>query len=144
MKTKTFLLMWLFIGTGMTQLSAQEEGVIFDTFIVTLRPGVTMDQYLDFLKTRYVSEYNKNFPGSKLTIGSPDSWRKKNQYSFFYTFESNKEYNKYYTNGLERSDICKAAWQKMESVNQEVNKYISDSKRVETEWEKWMDELIVK
>jgi hypothetical protein len=144
MKTKAFLLMWLFIGTGMTQLSAQEDGVLFDTFIVTLRPGVTMDQYLDFLKTRYVSEYNKNFPGSKLTIGSPDSWRKKNQYSFFYTFESNKEFNKYYTNGLERSDVCKAAWQKMESVKQEVSKYISDSKQVETEWEKWMDELIVK
>jgi len=114
---------------------------MFNTFIVTLRPGVTMDQYLDFLKTRYASEYNKNFPGSKLIIGSPDSWRKKNQYSFFYTFESEKEYQKYYINdGKDMSDECKAGWEKMKSIKQEVSEYILDSKRVEVEWEKWMED----
>lgn len=144
MKTKVFLLFCFSIGIGITQISAQ-GGVMFDTFIVTLRPGVTMDQYLDFLKTRYVSEYNKNFPGSKLKLGSPDSWRKKNQYSFFYTFESDKEHHKYYiNNGKDMTDECKAAWEKMESVKQEVSKYILDSKRVESEWEMWMDEVIIK
>lgn len=145
MKTKAFLLLCLIIGIGMTQLSAQKsDKVVFDTYIVTLRPGATMDQYVDFLKTNYVSEYDKNFPGSRLTIGSPDSWMKKNQYSFFYTYESNKEYYKYYPNGTEMSAECKAAWEKMKSVKQEESKYILDSKRVETELEKWMDEVIVK
>jgi len=140
MKTKAFLLLCLFISIGITQLSAQ-GGVMFNTFIVTLRPGVTMDQYLNFLKTRYASEYNKNFPGSKLIIGSPDSWRKKNQYSFFYTFESEKEYQKYYINdGKDMSDECKAGWEKMKSIKQEVSEYILDSKRVEVEWEKWMED----
>ena len=144
MKTKAVFLLCLSIGIGTTQLSAQ-GGIMFDTFIVTLRPGVTMDQYLDFLKTRYVSEYNKNFPGSKLTIGSPDSWKRKNQYSFFYTYESDKDYSKYYINeGKDMSDECKAGWEKMESVKQEANKYILDRKRVETEWEKWMDDVIAK
>ncbi len=144
MKTKAFVLFCLSLGIGITQLSAQ-GGIIFDTFIVTLRQGVTMEQYLDFLKTRYVSEYNKNFPGSKLTIGSPDSWRKKNQYSFFYTFESDKEYSKYYkNNGKDVSDECKAGWEKMKSLNEEENKYIMDKRRIELEWERWMDEIIVK
>jgi hypothetical protein len=149
MKTKTFLSLSFLLGITTMQLSAQTSDhiggiLVFDTYIVTLRPGVTMDQYVDFLKTKYVSEYDKNFPGSRLTIVSPDFWMKKNQYSFFFNFESNKEYYKYYPNGTEMSAECKAAWEKMKSVKQEESKYILDSKRVETKWEKWMDELIVK
>ena len=149
MKTKAFLLLCLFIGIGLTQLSAQisdHKGsiLVFDTYIVTLRPGVTMDQYVDFLKTKFVSEYDKNFTGSKLTIVSPDFWMKKNQYSFFFNFESDKEWYKYYPNGIEMSAEAKAAWERMKSVKQEESKYILDSRRVEIEWEQWMDEVLVK
>jgi hypothetical protein len=149
MKTKAFLLLCLLIGIGMTQLSAKKSDnkggmIVSDTYIVTLRSGVTMDQYVDFLKTEYVSEYDKNFPGSSLTIGSPDFWMKKNQYSFIFIFESDKEYYRYYPNGTKMSAECKAAWEKMKSVNQEESKYILDKERVETEWGKWMDEVIVK
>jgi hypothetical protein len=127
------------------QLSAQKldqkgKNVAIDAYIVTLRPGVTMDQYLDFLKTKYVSEYEKNFPGSKVTIGCPDSWKEKNQYCFLYSFDSVKEFNKYITTGTEISDEVKADWARMESVIQEGSKYILDSRQVEVEWEMWMDD----
>jgi hypothetical protein len=149
MKIKNFLSLSFLLGITTMQLSAQipdhSGGIlVFDTFIVTLRPGFTMDQYVDFLKTKFVSEYDKNFPGSKLTIVSPDFWMKKNQYSFFYNFESIKEWYKYYPNGTEMSTEAKAAWEIMKSVKQEESKYILDSRRVENEWEQWMDELIVK
>jgi len=145
MKTKTFLLLCLFLGIGLTQLSAQKsdqnrKNVVFDSYIVTLRPGVTMDQYVDFLKTKVVSEYDKNFPGSKMTIGCPDSWRKKNQYCFLYSFDSEKEFNKYITKGTEISDEVKAAQARMEPVKQEGSKYILDSRRVEVDWETWMED----
>lgn len=144
MKTKVVLLLCLSICIGIKQLSAQ-GGNIFDTFIVTLRQGITMDQYLDFLRTRYVSEYNKNFPGSKLKIGCTDSWIKKNQYSFFYTFDSDMDYSRYYkNNGKDMSDVCKAAWEKMDSIKKEAGKYILDSKRVNADWEMWMDEIVIK
>ena len=146
MKRKAFLLLCLLIGIGMTQLTAQKsdqnrKNVVFDSYIVTLRSGVTMDQYVDFLKTKYVSEYDKNFAGSKMTIGCPDSWREKNQFCFLYSFDSEKEFNKYITNGTEMSDEVKAAKARMESVKQEESKYILDSKRVEVEWEKWMEDV---
>ena len=99
-----------------------------------------MDQYVDFLKTKVVPEYDKNFPGSKMTIGCPDSWREKNQFCFLYSFDSEKELNKYITNGTEMSDEVKAAKARMESVKQEESKYILDSKRVEVEWETWMED----
>jgi hypothetical protein len=149
MKTKTFLLLCLFLGFGLTQLSVQTSDhiggiLVFDTYIVTLRPGVTMDQYVDFLKSKYASEYDKNFPGSKMIIVSPDFWMKKNQYSFFFNFESLKEWYRYYPNGTEMSAEAKAAWEKMKSVKQEESKYILDSRRVDAEWEQWFNEVLVK
>ena len=145
MKTKNFLSLSILLGISAMQLTAQiadQNGgiLVFDSFIVTLRPDVTMNQYLDFLKTKYVSEYDKNFPGSSVIIVSPDIWMKKNQYSFFYNFESTKEWYKYYPNGKEISAECKSAWEKMKSVKQEESKYILDSKRVEVEWETWMED----
>lgn len=145
MKRKAFLLLCLFIGIGMTQLTAQKldqnrKNVVFDSYVVTLRPGVSMDQYVDFLKTKVVPEYDKNFPGSKMTIGCPDSWREKNQYCFLYSFDSVKEFNKYITIGTEMSDEVKAATARMESVRQEGSKYILDRRRVEVEWEAWMED----
>jgi len=128
------------------QLSAQKsdqnrKNVVIDSYIVTLRPGVTMDQYVDFLKTKVVSEYDKNFPGSKMTIGCPDSWRKKNQYCFLYSFDSEKEFNKYIRNGTEMSDERKAAWEKTrQSIEEEGSKYILDKEKVDVEWEKWMED----
>ena len=82
MKTKIFLFLSFLFGITSMQLSAQKldqnrKNVVIDSYVVTLRPGVTMDQYVDFLKTKVVSEYDKNFPGSKMTIGCPDSWRRK-------------------------------------------------------------------
>ena len=149
MKIKILLSLSIILVITTMQLTAQiadQNGgiLVFDSYMVTLRPGVTMDQYLDFLKTKYVSEYDNNFPGSSVKIVSPDIWMKKNQYSFFYNFESTKEWYKYYPNGKEMSAECKAAWEKMKSVKQEESKYILDSKRVDTEWERWFDEIIVK
>jgi len=149
MKTKAFLLLCLFIGIGMTQLSAQKSNyesgaVVFDSYIVTLRPDITMDQYLDFLKTKYVPEYDKYFPGSKMIIASPDSWKKENQYGFFIYFEKPQVYDKYYPNKSGMSAEAKANWEKVELAKQEGSKFILNSKRVEIEWEKWMEELIDK
>ena len=32
----------------------------------------------------------------------------------------------------------------MKSLNEEENKYVMDKRRIENEWEQWMDEIIVK
>ncbi len=146
MKTKIFLFLSFLCGITTMQLSAQKldqnrKNVVFDSYIVTLRPGVTMNQYVDFLKTKVVSEYDKNFPGSKMTIGCPDSWREKNQYCFLYSFDSEKEFNKYIRNGTGMSDEPRAAWEKTrQSIEEEGSKYILDKEQVDVEWEAWMED----
>jgi hypothetical protein len=140
MKIKAFLSLSLLFSITTVQLSAQtsdqQGGTLIDTYIVTLCPGVTMNQYVDFLKTKYVSEYVKNFPGSKIAIVSPDFWMKKNQCSILTTI---KDLDKYFTIRTEWSAETKTAWEKMNPVKQEEGKYILDKRRVENEWEQWMD-----
>ena len=145
MKIKAFLSLSLLFSITVMQLSArtsdQQGGIIIDTYIVTLCPGVTMNQYVDFLKTKYVSEYVKNFRGSKIAIVSPDFWMKKNQCCILIAIE---DLDKYFTNGREWSAETKAAWEKMNPVKQEEGKYILDKKPVENEWEQWMDTVSYK
>jgi hypothetical protein len=79
-----------------------------------------------------------------MIIASPDSWKKVNQYAFFIYFEKPQVYDKYYPNKSGMSAEAKANWEKVELVKQEGSKFILDSKRVEIEWEKWMEEINVK
>jgi len=76
-----------------------------------------------------------------MTIGCPDSWKEKNQYCFLYSFDSEKEFDKYIRNGTGMSDERRAAWEKTrQSIEEEGNKYILDKKRVDVEWEAWMED----
>jgi hypothetical protein len=135
------------IVTGQAQGTRSDGNggfIVHDSFIVTLRSGVTMDQYLDFLNTRYVPEYDRIFQGSKLLVVSPETWKKKNQFASFYFFDTEKEYHKYYPDGKEMSAECKSAWEKLNPLKQEESKFLSDKKPIETEWEQWMDEVKIK
>jgi len=83
MKTKTLLLLCLLFGFSLTHLSAQtlKKGAVIavSTYKITLQPGVTMNQYEDFLINKYLPEYEKNFPDSKMYILTGDRGEKKNQ-----------------------------------------------------------------
>jgi len=102
--------------------------IMFDTWKVTLRPGVTMGQYVDFLKTKLVPEYDKNSPGSKLFIACRGTWLNQNINAFCYYFESWKVYYSYYPNGTEMSAERKAG---MDRLKQEVSTYVLNYERVE-------------
>ncbi len=73
MKTKPLLYIYLLLGATTIQLSAQtlDHNAIVrmdntNTYIITLQPGVTLNQYIDFMINRYIPEYDKNFPGSRI------------------------------------------------------------------------------
>ena len=71
MKTKRFLLLFLLVGIGLTQLSAQNSdqkspAVAIHSITITLKPDVTVNQYLDFMNNKYIPIYEKNFQGLKM------------------------------------------------------------------------------
>ena len=148
MKTKRLLLLILLSGIGLTQLSAQNSdqnspAVATHSITITLKPGVTVDQYLDFMNNKYIPEYEKNFQGSKMHASEKNRTDKKNQYYVLVIFESLKARDKYYLQRTGTSNEAKMAWEKMDYITSEGNKYIWDSIRVNTDWIIAMDEDVV-
>lgn len=149
MKTKRFLLLFLLTGIGLTQLSAQNSdqkspAVAIHSITITLKPGVTVDQYLDFMNNKYIPEYEKNFKGSKMHTFENFRRDEKNQYFVQVIFESLKARDKYYLHRTGTSNEAEVAWKKMDSITSVGSKYIWDSFRVNTDWSITLDEVVVK
>jgi len=149
MKTKRFLQLILLLDIGLTQLFAQNSdqnspAVAIHSITITLKPDVTVNQYLDFMNNKYIPEYEKNFQGSKMHASENFRTDKKNQYFVQVTFESLKARDKYYLQRTGTSNEAEMAWKKMDYITSEGSKYIWDSIRVNTDWVIAMDEVVVK
>jgi len=149
MKTKIILLILLLLIIGLTQLSAQNSdqnspAVAIHSITITLKPDVTVNQYLDFMNNKYIPIYEKNFQGSKMHALENYRTDKKNQYFVRVIFESLKARDKYYLQRTGTSNEAKMAWKKMDYITSEGSKYIWDSIRVNTDWVIAMDEVVVK
>jgi hypothetical protein len=140
MKTKTLLCLCLFIGIGLTQLSAQtlQKGAVvaIRTYTFTLKPDVKMNQLLDFWINKYDPEFEKCYPGLKIFVLSGDRGEKKNQFGELWYFESVKVRDKYWaTEGDTTStDFDKAATKKLKPLNDEWDKFVSAAPSVYTDW----------
>ena len=141
MKTKTFLLLCLLTGIGLTTLSAQtlKKGAVIavNTYTFTLKPDVTMNQFIDFYVNKYIPEFEKNYPGVKEFLLTGNRGEKKNQIGVIDYFESVAIRDKYYPieNDTTMNAVVKAAEEKMKSVNEEVGKFfMPGSTRVYTDW----------
>jgi hypothetical protein len=83
---------------------------------------------------KYVPEYEKNFPGSKMYILSGDRGEKKDQIGFMWFFESVKVRDRYYPNESDFSDAAQLAWGKMDAISEEEAKYAVTFARIYTDW----------
>jgi hypothetical protein len=141
MKTKVLIMLCLFLGIGLTQLSAQTlpKGAVVcvNTFTYTLNPDVTMNQFLDFYLNKYIPEFEKNYPGVKTYVLWGDRGEKKNQIGTMDVYESVAVRDKYYPseNDSTMSAAVKTAVAKMIAINKESSKFfISGGTRTYTDW----------
>lgn len=139
MKTKT-LVMLCFLGI-LSQASGQtlKEGsvVAMNTYTFNLNPDVTMNQWINFYKTRYIPEMEKAYPGVKEYIVWGDRGENKNQFGTILIFESVELRDKYYP--VEDSETLSEAAQiaegKLKAINEEFGKYIlNGTTRYYTDW----------
>lgn len=133
---KLFFIAALVMLTGIVHCQILKKDVVIavSTYAVTLQPGITMEQYVDFLMKKYIPEYEKNFPGSKMYILRGDRGEKKDQIGFMWYFESLKTRDKYYPNEFDFSDAAQLAWGRMDAISEEESKYAVNSSRIYTDW----------
>ena len=141
MKTKTFLLLCLFLGMGLTQLSAQTVAkgavVAVGVYEMTLNPDVSLNQFLDFYNDKYLPEWEKSWPGVKQYLMIGDRGDNKNKFGVILIFESVAVRDKYYpvADANTTSDAYNTAVEKMKVMNAERAKYVvSGTRTTYTDW----------
>ncbi len=141
MKTKTFLLLCLLTGMGLTHLSAQTvtKGAVvaIGVYEMTLNPDVSMNQFLDFYNNKYLPEWDKSWPGVKQYLMTGDRGENKNKFGVILIFESVAVRDKYYpvADANTPSDAYNAAVEKMKVMNAERDKYlVSGTRTTYTDW----------
>lgn len=116
-----------------------EEGsvVVVNTYTFALNPDVTMNQWINFYKTRYIPEMEKAYPGVREYIIWGDRGEKKNQFGTIMVFESVAVRDKYYPveDADTPSEAARLSEERLKAINEEAGKYVlSGSKRVYTDW----------
>ena len=123
----------LFAGIAFGQIVQKGTIVGVHTSTVTLNPGVTLDQYLDYFTNKLIPEFEKNFPGVKLFLVKGLNREVKGEYGSIFLVESKKVYNKYWNDDGGYTDVTLAIAEKMQPIVDEGNK-LGTSTDVITDW----------
>lgn len=91
----------------------------------TLKDGVTMEAYIQFVKSKIVPVYEKAFTGSKMYIIKSMKGQDSSNIGAIYFFNSNADMQKYFNDDDSMTDSGKAAYAKMGVVLKEMEKYVN-------------------
>jgi hypothetical protein len=124
MKKLIFVVVMILL-TGISFGQTLQKGTLigFHSSFPVPNPDVTMNQCLSFLKDKYFPEYEKNFTGSKCYILKSIRGECTDCLSFLIIFPSDEARNKYWNADNTLTELGKAAFEKMKSVDSEMNKF---------------------
>jgi hypothetical protein len=133
MKNLLLVSMILFAGvaSGQTLRKGNLVGVHLDE--ITLAPGVTMNQYTDFVMKKFIPEYEKAF-GSKVYLVKGIRGEEKNRFAWFIIYDSEEKRNRYFqADGSLTPAVGTQAQQKLQSLTSELSK-LGTSRPTYTDW----------
>lgn len=110
--------------TGIAFGQALPKGTLIGTHVITvsLNPGVTMDKYMEFVKTKLLPELDKNMQGWKVYLLKGIRGEETNNFGLLYVIKSEKERDKYYNPDGSDSDAGKALNEKLKPISEELAK----------------------
>ena len=89
---------------------------------VTLNPGVTMEKYMEVLKTKLIPELEKNYVNCKVYLLKGIRSESNNNFGFLYVFKSAQDRDKYYNANGDYSELGESANAKLQPVTDELEK----------------------
>lgn len=121
---KLVFLMSLFLLTGLTFGQTLQKGNLIGAHVttITLQPGVTMEKFMDFYKSKVMPEYEKNFPGMKAYLVKSLRGENKDSFGGFMVFETEADRNKYFAPDGNYTEAGNAAYAKLKPALDELNK----------------------
>lgn len=133
---KAIFTLGLILLTGLTYGQTLKKGVVISVKTVSyiLKPDVTTNQFLDFILSKHIPEFEKNFPGVKEYVLWGDRGKEKNQLAILDVYESVAIRDKYWKEYDVPTEEGKAAKEKMLPLLDETFKYLVDFTEESTEW----------
>ena len=94
---KLILIAAVILMAGITYGKGLQKGNLIGTHVVTvsLMPGVTMEKFMDFYKTKVIPEIEKNVPNMKEYIVKGIRGENKDSFGEIFVFKSSQERDKY-------------------------------------------------
>jgi hypothetical protein len=114
-----------------------EKGGVIGSHVwttVKLKPGVTEEQYLEFIETKWKPAYEKHFVGVKMFTLKGLKGENEGKLGHIYYFKDEATYNKYITpdSGLTEEGIT--VFEKIQPVYDELLKIQEDWQSEFTDW----------
>lgn len=107
----------------------------FHLSTLTLNPNVTMDQYLDFCKTKLIPAYERNFSGVKVYLVKGIKGECLNCNGMILAWKTKAEMEKYWKEDGSATEIGKAANAKLKPLFDELGKLAKSTDNKYTDWE---------
>ena len=121
---KLILISTLILITGIAFGQALQKGNLVGTHVmtVTLQPGVTLEKFMEFYKSKVMPEYEKNFPGMKPYMIKSLRGENKDSFGGFMVFRSEADRDKYFKPDGGYTEVGNAAYAKLKPVFDELAK----------------------
>ncbi len=126
---------WEIMGdTGIPGPELQAGNLLgLHTINYELAPGVTLDEYLDFIKNEYVSALKKHFPGGNGFVLSSRTPECADCYGLLFVFESVEVRDRYWRDDGSYTELGQASLEKMQPVFEEMSK-LGEYTTTYTDW----------
>jgi hypothetical protein len=101
-----------------------QKGVILGVhhMTITLKPDVTMDQFIDALSNKWIPEAEKIFDGWKPFIVKGNKGEHVNEYGLVWYIDSMHDHDKSFKSDGSLTDEVAANWEKLQPINEELEK----------------------
>lgn len=121
---KLFLIVAIILLAGITYGQSLQKGNLVGTHTLTvsLKPGVTMEKYTDFFKTKVIPEWEKNLPNWKFYLVKGLRGENINSFGFIIVIKSVQDRDKYYNADGSDTELGKSLGVKLKPVNDEFEK----------------------
>jgi len=122
--------------TGITFGQGVQKGNLVGVHVmtVTLTPGVTMEQFLDFYQNKYIPAYEKNLPGIKMYVAKGIRGENENSFGLIYIITSKEVRDKYWTETDVTTELAQGAFKKLEPLSEERKKLGTWTRTKYTDW----------
>jgi len=118
------IILVLLVSAGSVSGQSIEKGNLIGVHTVTvdLDPDVTMNEYRNFILTKWIPATNKNFPGMKTYLAQGVRGTGENSLGFIFVFKSEADRDQYFNEDGSQTEARITADKKMQSTTDEGNK----------------------